>query len=129
LVDVVIDALELPATDAFNRVRVLSREAIRERLNRAGLSGLEDKIMEGIELLKRQAAGTSHDLNDKFMTSAKFELTYGSLSLFYGGLESLIGPPKMVAPRRVSRRRSCTRSRPSTARSLTRVRSSPLPMG
>ena len=62
--------------------------------------------MEGIELLKRQvrarvalgiglgdfvptanyplftppphqAAGTSHDLNDKFMTSAKFELTYG----------------------------------------------------
>ena len=33
------------------------------------------------------------------MTSAKFELTYGSLSLFYGGLESLIGPPKMVAPR------------------------------
>ena len=24
-----------------------------------------------------QAAGTSHDLNDKFMTSAKFELTYG----------------------------------------------------
>ena len=46
-----------------------------------------------------QAAGTSHDLNDKFMTSAKFELTYGSLSLFYGGLESLIGPPNMVAPR------------------------------
>ena len=99
MVDVVIDALELPATDAFNRVRVLSREEIRERLDRAGLSGLEDKIMEGIELLKRQAAGTSHDLNDKFMTSAKFELTYGSLSLFYGGLESLIGPPKMVAPR------------------------------
>ena len=60
--------------------------------------------MEGIELLKRQvrarvelgiwvgdfvpyritrclpphqAAGTAHDLNDKFMTSAKFELTYG----------------------------------------------------
>ena len=49
--------------------------------------------------IPHQAAGTSHDLNDKFMTSAKFELTYGSLSLFYGGLESLIGPPKMVAPR------------------------------
>ena len=52
--DVVIDALELPDTDAFNRVRQLTREEIRERLDRAGLSGLEDKIMEGIELLKRQ---------------------------------------------------------------------------
>ena len=36
--DVVIDALELPATDAFNRVRQLTREEIRERLERAGLT-------------------------------------------------------------------------------------------
>ena len=35
-------------------------------------------------------------LNDKFSTTAKFQMTYGSLSLFYGGLESLLGPPKMV---------------------------------
>ena len=34
-------------------------------------------------------------LNEKFGTSAKFQMTYGSLSLFYGGLESLLGPPKM----------------------------------
>ena len=37
---------------------MLTREEIRERLERAGLSGLEDKIMEGIELLKRQVRGT-----------------------------------------------------------------------
>jgi hypothetical protein len=34
--------------------------------------------------------------SDKFQTNAKFQMSYGSLSLFYGGLESLIGPPKMI---------------------------------
>ena len=34
---------------------MLRREEIREKLERAGLSGLEDRIMEGIELLKKQA--------------------------------------------------------------------------
>ena len=47
-------ALALPANPNPDRVRQLTREEIRERLERAGLSGLEDKIMEGIELLKRQ---------------------------------------------------------------------------
>ena len=35
-------------------------------------------------------------MSDKFQTNAKFQMSYGSLSLFYGGLESLLGPPKMV---------------------------------
>ena len=47
-------ALSLAPHPNPDRVRLLTREEIRERLERAGLSGLEDKIMEGIELLKRQ---------------------------------------------------------------------------
>ena len=34
--------------------------------------------------------------NTKFKNEGRFEMAYGALSLFYGGLESLIGPPQMI---------------------------------
>ena len=42
-------------------------------------------------LLLPQGASTGAELNDKFAASSKFEMSYGPLSLFYGGLESVIG--------------------------------------
>ena len=54
-----------------------------------------DFVYSSIETLSAQKEGSAEQLNDKFSTTAKFQMTYGSLSLFYGGLESLLGPPKM----------------------------------
>ena len=51
--------------------------------------------MEGIDALTKQQVASSAALNDKFQASGKFQMSYGSLSLFYGGLESLLGPPQM----------------------------------
>ena len=95
--NIVHDALGLPEDNQFDAVRALTRPEVEARLEAAGLRGLADAVMRGVNGLKSQAAETGDALNDKFATSAKFELTYGSLSLFYGGLESLIGPPKMKA--------------------------------
>lgn len=54
-------------------------------------------IFEGIEKLQLQAASTAFVLNNtKFKQEGKFEMAFGALALFYGGLESLIGPPQMI---------------------------------
>ena len=34
--------------------------------------------------------------NTKFKQEGRFDMAYGPLALFYGGLEALIGPPTMV---------------------------------
>ena len=44
-----------------------------------------------------QAASTAFVLNNtKFKQEGRFEMAYGALALFYGGLEALIGPPQMI---------------------------------
>ena len=96
----VADALQLPPLSAnehsqFSYVRGLSRQRVEKLLGVAKLEGLCDFIMAAIEDLQSQATGSAEHLNEKFSTTAKFQMTYGSLSLFYGGLESLLGPPKM----------------------------------
>ena len=64
-------------------------------LSAAKLEGLSDFVYACAQSLSKQQTGSASKLNDKFASSAKFQMTYGSLSLFYGGLESLLGPPKM----------------------------------
>ena len=64
-------------------------------LTEAKLEGLIDFVHSCAQSLNTQTSGSAEELNDKFSTTAKFQMTYGSLSLFYGGLESLLGPPKM----------------------------------
>jgi len=96
----VADALQLPqlsvdASTQFDYVKNLSRERIVELLSAAGLPGLVDFMVASVASLADQATGSAQQLNEKFATTAKFQMTYGSLSLFYGGLESLLGPPKM----------------------------------
>ena len=56
-----------------------------------------DLIVEGIDKLQHQAASTAFVLNNgKFKQEGRFDMAYGALALFYGGLEALIGPPTMV---------------------------------
>ena len=47
--------------------------------------------------LRNQAAATGAELNDKFRhEQGTFELAFGSLDTFYGGLEAMLGPPLLV---------------------------------
>ena len=98
--NVVADALELPklsqdATSQFRYVKRLTRAQVEQLLASASLSGLTEFVVAAVESLQDQTTGSGEVLNEKFATTAKFQMTYGSLSLFYGGLESLLGPPKM----------------------------------
>ena len=97
---VVAAALKLPpmsadSTSQFAYVKKLTREQVEQLLGAANMSGMVDFVYSSIETLSAQKEGSAEQLNDKFSTTAKFQMTYGSLSLFYGGLESLLGPPKM----------------------------------
>ena len=98
LTKVITKALKVPARETmepFNYVRKLSYDDVYRLLADANLAGLTDCLCEGIEQMRQQKASSSAQLNDKFQTSGKFQMSYGSLSLFYGGLESLLGPPQM----------------------------------
>ena len=84
---VIAMALNLPDADQFDKVKALTIDDITQLLMDAKLEGLIPAISAGIELLQGQGASTGFELNDKFATEAKFEMKYGSLDLFYGGLE------------------------------------------
>ena len=93
-------ALNLPETKRqFNYVRTLTRANIEQCLQDSRvIQELSTALVEGVE--KLQGSSSQQDgvaMSDKFQTNAKFQMSYGSLSLFYGGLESLLGPPKMVS--------------------------------
>jgi len=79
----------------FTYMKTLDRARIEELLTEANLSGAIEFVVESVATLAAQNTGSSSELNDKFASTGKFQMTYGSLSLFYGGLESLLGPPKM----------------------------------
>ena len=90
---VIAAAMDLPVRkpgDAshFMYVKTLTREKLLEVLTAAKLEGLVDFIYMAAQSLSKQNTGSAEKLNDKFASSAKFQMTYGSLSLFYGGLES-----------------------------------------
>ncbi|KOO26285.1 d chain transport protein, partial [Chrysochromulina tobinii] len=96
--DVVAATLELPEAGQkqFQFMRALERPRLEKLLNESDLiSNMCDVIMEGARFLTSSDRGSTV-ANDKFQASGKFQMSYGSLSLFYGGLESLIGPPKML---------------------------------
>ena len=89
-------------------MRRLQREALESKLNESGvLSRVCDMVMGGVEALRGgggAGAGVQDGAvaNDKFQTNAKFQMSYGSLSLFYGGLESYsraaARPPSNYSP-------------------------------
>jgi hypothetical protein len=76
----VASALRLPQLTAdgntqFDYVKKLTRERVSELLVSAGLDGLTDFIMESIAQLAGQATGSAEQLNEKFSTTAKFQMT------------------------------------------------------
>lgn len=96
---IVARALRIPPSSqgsAFEYVRKMRVDDIADMLVAAQLGGLADEIVRGVAALRKQETASSAQLNDKFQATGKFQMSYGSLSLFYGGLESLLGPPSMV---------------------------------
>ena len=103
-------ALRPPEDKQFEKVKALTRDEITKLLAAAKLEGLVDAVVAGVEKLQEQGASTGQELNNKFATEAKFEMKYGSLDLFYGGLESLIGPPQARTSRRRHNQAACSRA-------------------
>ena len=100
LPQLILDALQMPRAGgeqaAFEYMRGLTRETVASLLAEARLEGLTDVLMDGIDKLGRQSAASGPALNDKFQQSGKFTMGYGSLDVFFNGLETLLGPPQMV---------------------------------
>ena len=69
--------------------------AMRELLFRGGvLDALASELQRGAAALATAAAATGAELHSKFVADGSaFELSFGSLETYYGGLEALIGPP------------------------------------
>lgn len=65
-------------------------------LDAAQLAGHAQTIWTGINELRTNAAATGAELNEKFAQSGAFEMDFGSLDRFFGGLESLLGPPVLL---------------------------------
>jgi len=83
---------------AYEHTKALSREDIATRLGKPEvIDGLIDAIHQGVSELQSQVAATGADLNVKFhLEGGQYEMAFGSLELFYGGLDNLIGPPQMI---------------------------------
>ena len=95
--DVLAPEIEVGDGRDFEHAKQLTREEVQRRLSAVKLDGLTDAICEGIEVLQEQDASSGADLNHKFhMDGSGFEMSFGSLDLFFGGLEGIIGPPQMI---------------------------------
>ena len=98
--DAVIDALKLPVklgeAAVFDYTRGLSRETVESVLGEAGLGGLADTLVSGLDGLRNQSAASGSHLNEKFQKTGKFTMRHGTIDVFFSGLESLLGPPLMI---------------------------------
>ena len=96
----ILDALQMPRDAgeeaAFEYMRSLTRDKASMLLEGAGLGGLLDVLMKGIDKLEQQCASSGPALNEKFQQTGKFTMGYGTLDVFFNGLEQLLGPPSMV---------------------------------
>ena len=95
----IVKALRIPAArivPTFEFVKGMSDEDVHAKLAEAQLDGMAGVLLDGLASLRTLKVSGSAALNDKFQASGKFQMSYGSLSLFYGGLEQLLGPPQMA---------------------------------
>ena len=56
---------------------------------------LVTQVWHGVQALHAQRAATGAELSAKFAAEADFELAYGTLEVFFQGLEGMLGPPSM----------------------------------
>jgi hypothetical protein len=90
---VVAGALSLPRpVQQYEYVKNLEEAEVRRLMSEAKLEGLADAVWEGVCSLQSQGAATGAALNDKFASESTFEMAYGGLELFYGGIEGLSAP-------------------------------------
>eukprot|EP00966_Prymnesium_polylepis_P284316 6568088-Prymnesium_polylepis.2 len=90
LTQVVAAALKLPSPpEQHAYVKGLTKDHLKELLREAQLEGLLDAVWQGVCSLHSQDASTGAALNDKFATEASYEMAYGGLEMFYGGIEGL----------------------------------------
>ena len=96
----VLAAIAPPAgVDAFEYFRTsLTREQLEAQLRSAELAGMTETVWAAIEELRERKAATGAALSAKFAqdNEASFEMNFGSLDTFFGGLEGLIGTPTMI---------------------------------
>eukprot|EP00966_Prymnesium_polylepis_P308749 7134691-Prymnesium_polylepis.1 len=92
---VIADALRLGDADAFDQACKLQKGVLEARLAEARLSGLTDPIWAGLCSLRNQCASTGRALDARFREDKVQPLAYGSLDKYFGGLERLLGPPRM----------------------------------
>ena len=83
---------------AFHAVRGMSREEIRAKLTQPSLlEQLIDAVCAGVDELQHASAATGAELNHKFhLEASAYEMAFGSLDLFFEGLEGIIGPPVVL---------------------------------
>ena len=92
-------ALRPPGTreqDQFQYVRGLERGNVVQLLRAAKLEGLTPMIWKHVTALKEQKAATGAALSQKFKEDAAYQLRFGGLAEYTGGLDALIGPPLMI---------------------------------
>ena len=96
----VLAAIAPPASvDAFEYFRTsLTREQLEAQLKEARLDGMTEIVWAAIAELRERKAATGAALSAKFAQDkeASFEMNFGSLDTFFGGLEGLIGTPTMI---------------------------------
>ena len=72
------------------------------------LDAMEEVLWEAVGELTKAKAATGAELSAKFAVDASYALEYGSLDVFFQGLEGLLGTPSMHVPRRVAKAAACT---------------------
>ena len=91
--------LRPPSLAQFAYCKGLSREQLRQLLradDAAVLDVVEERLWAGLAQLQGAAVAGGAELSAKFATDADYMLEYGSLDVFYSGLEQLLGAPSMV---------------------------------
>eukprot|EP00325_Prymnesiales_sp_UTEX-LB-985_P002783 CAMPEP_0174705770 /NCGR_PEP_ID=MMETSP1094-20130205/8869_1 /TAXON_ID=156173 /ORGANISM="Chrysochromulina brevifilum, Strain UTEX LB 985" /LENGTH=1050 /DNA_ID=CAMNT_0015903971 /DNA_START=465 /DNA_END=3614 /DNA_ORIENTATION=+ len=97
LAEIIAEALQEPlGSDPFEHILSLSKDEMTQRLKAAQLGGLAAIIWAEADKLRRQGAKSGPALSAKFASEGTFQMAFGSLSMFFGGLEALVGPPKMM---------------------------------
>ena len=70
-----------------------TREIIASSLEAAGLGGLSGPVWQSVLALREADALTGSELQAKFVQDGASALSFGGLSMFFGGLEGVAGSP------------------------------------
>lgn len=82
--------------DPLEFLRGGTEQSLRTRLAEHGLAGIADDVCAAMTKLLCSEAPTGIMLNDKFCSDpSTFTMAFGDLTVFYGGLQKLVGLPRL----------------------------------